>query len=174
MATKFRTTLKSWLAPITGALVLLGAVYLHYTQPLVIEAVSLSVFDSYQRIKPREQEDSAVLVVDIDEASLKARGQWPWPRTEIAELVKRLTELGAASIAFDIVFAEPDRTSPKRFAELLKSLELLKAGANLDALPDNDEILAEFMNSDFFQGLAGNHELPFLIAPDLGQAGVLR
>ena len=145
MAVKIRTRLRSWLAPLFGALVLMGAVYLHYVQPLLIESVSLSVFDTYQRIKPRTQDDSAVLVIDIDEASLKARGQWPWPRTEIAELVKRLTNLGAATIAFDIVFSEPDRTSPKRFAELLKSLELLKAGANLDALPDNDEILAEFL-----------------------------
>lgn len=124
---------------------LLGAVYLHYAQPLIIEVVSLSVFDSYQRLKPRAQEDSAVLVVDIDEASLKARGQWPWPRTDVAELVKRLTNLGAAAIAFDIVFSEPDRTSPKRVAELLKSLELLKDGADLESLPDNDKILAEFM-----------------------------
>ncbi|MEM1200854.1 MAG: adenylate/guanylate cyclase domain-containing protein [Pseudomonadota bacterium] len=145
MATKLRTRLKTWLAPAAGALVLLGAIYLHYAQPLLIEAVSLSVFDSYQRIKPRTQEDSAVLVVDIDESSLKARGQWPWPRTEIAELVKRLTNLGAAAIAFDIVFSEPDRTSPNRLADLLRSLDLLKEDANLESLPDNDKLLAEFL-----------------------------
>ncbi len=145
MAIKLRTRLKTWLAPVAGAMVLLGAVYLHYAQPLLIEAVSLSVFDTYQRIKPRAQADSAVLVVDIDESSLKARGQWPWPRTEIADLVVKLTNMGAAAIAFDIVFSEPDRTSPIRLAELLKSLDLLKPDANLETLPDNDKILAEFL-----------------------------
>ncbi|MEM7424492.1 MAG: adenylate/guanylate cyclase domain-containing protein [Pseudomonadota bacterium] len=124
---------------------LAGAVYTHYLQPLIIESLSLSVFDTYQRIKPREQTDSPVLVIDIDEASLKARGQWPWPRTDLAELVARLTNLGAAAIAFDMVFSEPDRTSPQRMAETLKRLDLLKENADLGALPDNDRILAEIL-----------------------------
>lgn len=56
---------------------LLGAIYTHYSQPILIEGLTLSVFDSYQRIKPREQVDSPVLVIDIDEVSLKKRSQWP-------------------------------------------------------------------------------------------------
>ena len=51
-------------------------------------------------------------VVDIDEASLKAVGQWPWPRTVLADLVDKLVAGGAAAIGFDIVFPEPDRMSP--------------------------------------------------------------
>lgn len=56
---------------------LLGAIYTHYSQPILIEGLTLSVFDSYQRIKPREQVNSPVLVIDIDEVSLKKRSQWP-------------------------------------------------------------------------------------------------
>ncbi len=126
-------------------MVLAGAVYLHYVQPLLIEGLTLSVFDTYQRIKPRDQTDSPVLVIDVDEASLKSRGQWPWPRTDVAELAARLTNLGAAAIAFDIVFSEPDRTSPARLAERLKQLDLLKEGADLNALPDNDKIFADIL-----------------------------
>ena len=50
-------------------------------------------------------------VVSVDEDSLAAYGQWPWPRTRLAELTAKLTELGAAAIVFDFVFAEPDRMS---------------------------------------------------------------
>jgi CHASE2 domain-containing sensor protein len=49
----------------------------------------------------------------IDDGSLNKIGQWPWSRTVSAQLVDRLREAGAAVVAFDIDFAEPDRTSPK-------------------------------------------------------------
>jgi adenylate cyclase len=55
--------------------------------------------------------------VVIDEASLKAQGQWPWPRTVVAELVNQLTANGAAAIGFDMVFANPDRLSPHAIAK---------------------------------------------------------
>ena len=64
-------------------------------------SVREAVFDQYQRIKPRPYNpESPVRVVDIDDASLKALGQWPWPRTFLAEMVYRLTNAGAAAIAF--------------------------------------------------------------------------
>ena len=53
-------------------------------------------------------------IVDIDDASLARIGQWPWPRTQLAELLERLTQAGAAAIAFDMVFAERDRSSPEQ------------------------------------------------------------
>jgi adenylate cyclase len=67
-----------------------------------------------------------VRVVDIDEAALAAEGQWPWPRDRLALLVERLSELGAAVIAIDMLFPEPDRWSPdgtndRRFAAALRA-----------------------------------------------------
>ncbi len=58
---------------------------------------------------PRTEAGAPVAVVDIDEASIAELGQWPWPRTTLAQLVDRLGQAGAATIAFDIVFPEPDR-----------------------------------------------------------------
>ena len=52
-------------------------------------------------------------VVDIDERSLETLGQWPWPRDRLAELVDRLHAAGAAAVAFDFLFIEPDRMSPR-------------------------------------------------------------
>ena len=52
-------------------------------------------------------------------SSLAQIGQWPWPRTIVAQLVDRLAAAGAAVVAFDIDFAEPDRTSPKLLLPLI-------------------------------------------------------
>src|SRR5215207_2604463 len=67
----------------------------------VIDRLSALVFDVYQQIKPREEAGAPVVIVDVDEASLLRAGQWPWPRSELARIVDRLGELGAATIAFD-------------------------------------------------------------------------
>jgi adenylate cyclase len=84
------------------------------------ELSSLVAFDVHQRIAPRQPTpDTPVVIVDIDEASLKRLGQWPWPRTVMAQLVDKLREAGAAAIAFDVLFSEPDRTSPQMLKALL-------------------------------------------------------
>ena len=57
-----------------------------------------------------------VVIIDIDEKSLKEHGQWPWQRDVISDMLYKLTEGGAGIIGLDIVFAENDRTSPHRFA----------------------------------------------------------
>ncbi len=61
----------------------------------------------------------AVAIVDIDERSLAALGQWPWPRSLLADLVEKIFADGAAAVGLDILLSEPDRTSPARFAEEL-------------------------------------------------------
>lgn len=126
-----------------GALVLLaisGALLLWLVDPLPMQSLRLAQFDQFQRWHPRPYTPAAVRVVDIDEASLKAYGQWPWPRTRIAELVQRLHEAGAAVIAFDVLLAEPDRTSPRAMAELWHNPQ---ASALLLGLPDHDARLAQ-------------------------------
>ncbi|MDQ4135534.1 MAG: adenylate/guanylate cyclase domain-containing protein [Pseudomonadota bacterium] len=114
--------------------------------PAPIAALRDHTFDFFQRLTPRTYGDLPVRVVDIDDASLSEIGQWPWPRTQVAALVRRLTELGAATVALDIILAEPDRTSPARIADTLslqspqRQQEL--AGL-LSGLPDHDAVLAE-------------------------------
>ena len=83
-----------------------------------------------------------VTIVDIDEKSLAKLGQWPWPRTRIADLVTNLTKLGAAVIAFDIVFAEPDRLNPDVAADTMRYLDDATR-SKLRALPSNDQIFAD-------------------------------
>ncbi|MGQ0663540.1 MAG: CHASE2 domain-containing protein [Pseudomonadota bacterium] len=122
------------------------ALGLRIADPAALETLRMQVFDEYQHIAPRPYEDVGVRIVDIDDESLERLGQWPWPRTHIAELLGRLGELGAAVVAFDIVFAEPDRTSPRhvlpRWADATNHAVLAKL---VEQLPDHDTSLAAVM-----------------------------
>ncbi len=126
-----------------GALALLAVFALQVVSPQSLAQVGQSIFDSYIRAEPRLYQPAPVKVVDIDEASIRRYGQWPWPRTEIARLIEGLGEAGASAIALDIVFSEPDRTSPPQIADRLKQSggdpQLLAA---LQRLPDHDAQLA--------------------------------
>ncbi len=85
-----------------------------------------------------------VRIVDIDERSLAEIGQWPWPRHVLADLTNRLAELGAAVIAFDILFAEPDRLSPATVLNDPRISRALRSALPADdlALLDNDLLFA--------------------------------
>ena len=124
---------------------LLGALTARVVASDELERLSLFCFDLYQKAAPREAGDAPIRVVDIDDDSLNKIGQWPWPRTVVAQLVDRLRAAGAAVIAFDIDFAEPDRTSPKLLLPLLDQNGVGETEAErlLAALPDPDQRLAE-------------------------------
>src|SRR6185295_12407011 len=102
---------------------LFALLFLRVTNPPPLEELRLRAFDLFQVIKPRVATQRPVVIVDIDEESLRKLGQWPWPRTRVADLINRLTRLGAAAIAFDIVFSEPDRLSPGLAADLYRDLD---------------------------------------------------
>src|SRR5882724_842646 len=124
-------------------LLLLGVLLaVRLSDPAPLEELRLRTFDLFQSIHPRDSKARPVAIVDIDEASLSAYGQWPWPRTLIADLLTRLFEMQASAVGFDVVFAEPDRASP---AEAMKHFRELDdaARAHLLQLPNNDDLLAK-------------------------------
>ncbi len=135
-----------WLAGLLAASAVWALTFLP-SGPL--SQVNTLVFDTYQRIKPREWAGTDIVVVDIDEKSLKQLGQWPWPRDLVAKMIDRLGQLGAATIVFDVVFAEADRSSPMRALDQLR-----EAGAKVE-LPadstvlDNDKILASAIERNY-------------------------
>ncbi|MEA3064293.1 MAG: adenylate cyclase [Sphingomonadales bacterium] len=101
--------------------------------------ISGLVFDAYQRASPRLYRDAGVRVVDIDEESISRLGQWPWPRTDLAALTRKIADSGAAAIVYDIVLSEADRTSPRFVAEREAGQGASPAQlAALRALPDHD------------------------------------
>ncbi|HEY0800725.1 MAG TPA: CHASE2 domain-containing protein, partial [Steroidobacteraceae bacterium] len=110
--------------------------------PSPVEEIRIRTFDTFQRIDPRKKTVRPVTIVDIDDKSMEKLGQWPWPRTEIADLVTELTRLGAVVIAFDVVFSEPDRLNPDAAAKSFRNLDE-ETRARLSSLPSNDKVLAD-------------------------------
>src|SRR3954454_9174206 len=102
---------------------LFALLFLRVTNPLPLEELRLRAFDIFQVVKPRDATLRPVVIVDIDEESLRKLGQWPWPRTRVADIITRLTKRGAAAIAFDIIFAEPNRLSPVLAANEFRDLD---------------------------------------------------
>src|SRR5690349_160911 len=121
-----------------GLALLAVLLLVRYLDPPFAVELRLRSFDFYQVVKPRDARFRPVVIVDIDEKSLKAYGQWPWPRTLVADLVNKLTDLGAAAIGFDVLFSEPDRTSPANVAQIYRNLDDATRG-KLAALPSNDD-----------------------------------
>ena len=124
---------------VIGLSIVAALTILRARDPEPLKVAREATFDQYQRLAPRTFENLPVRVVDIDEASLREFGQWPWPRDRIAALVDRLSDMGASAIAFDILFAEPDRLSPRNVVRDVAGID----PSLLQQLPDNDEIFAQ-------------------------------
>ena len=154
-------------------LVLLFAlVPLRIWDPRMLEEARLRSFDFYQVLRPREQKLHPVTIVDIDEASLRDIGQWPWPRTVVADLITKLTAMGAVSIGFDIIFAEPDRMSPANAAASFRNLDDATR-EKLQNLPSNDDVFADAISHS--RVVLGQSAATFLAAkspPGLPQTGI--
>ncbi len=129
---------------LAGVALLAVILVLRIADPPTVSGLRNAAFDVYQQVKPREPEQVPVTILDIDDPSIEEFGQWPWPRNRIAEMVSKTAAAGAVAIAFDIVFAEPDRLSPDEVARDNAALPE-EVRARLRTLPDNDTLLARAM-----------------------------
>ncbi|NQV83678.1 MAG: adenylate/guanylate cyclase domain-containing protein, partial [Rhodospirillales bacterium] len=144
-----------------GMALLAGFLTLYVVDPYPVQFLRLKTFDYFQQLKPRAippPQGKPVTIIDLDENSLAEIGQWPWPRTVVAKLVENLMQMGAAQVAFDIVFAEPDRMNPNKIPDVIVGLDEATI-AKLRALPSNDQVLADVVKrSRVVLGQAGYWE----------------
>jgi adenylate cyclase len=118
------------------------------------------VFDQYQRWKPRPYAfDQPVRIVAVDDESLKRLGQWPWPRERLASLVDALKDAGAASVAFDFLFSEKDRTDATARAYNIPDAAFTRS------MDDGAVVLGSFV-SELANGVAGSTKAGFVTAGD--------
>ncbi len=138
--------------------------------PLAVAAVAMGVmagdpgglatrirgiqFDSYQYLAPRPYEDPlarsgyTVRILDVDDASLKRFGPWPWPHGVLARLIDELKAAGAAMAVLDLPLATPDPASPQAYArDLPPGPESDAARKALANLPSPDSALAAALAS---------------------------
>lgn len=151
----FVTWLAAWaglwcripVALVAGLLAVAGMAGAYVAQPALLRQLDHKVYDAFLTSGPAGEPSPVPVIVDIDERSLAACGQWPWPRYQLARLVERLANAGAASVALDILLAEEDRSSPVRLREGMKrdfGLEVEFAHVP-PALEDNDVLLAQVL-----------------------------
>ena len=93
-----------------------------------------------------------VVIVDIDERSLREHGRFPWSRSKVAQMVQRLNEGGAAVIAFDIMFSEPETNPALEVATGLQrqgdedALRLAETVSRFEDYFDSDRLFAETLS----------------------------
>src|SRR5262249_24321815 len=125
-------------------LLVLAALLLLVVFPEVpgIRQIRRACFDAYQSVAPRVTRSAPVVIVAIDEVSLRRHGQWPWPRTSLAELVDRVPGARPVPNGVDTLRPEPDRLSPHHLADVIEGMAPELAGA-LRSMASNDTVLAE-------------------------------
>ena len=132
----FHGLVREWLW--IGLLLLPITAYLSMSPGL---ALNNPLYDSLRRLTPLPV-DPRILLVTIDDSSLKKLGRWPWPRSLHADLIDRLSAAQPAGILFDVIFSEPgDPANDKRLAESVCNagnvlLPLVREGAANYSQPD--------------------------------------
>jgi len=159
-------------------LILAVVLGLRLYDPAPLQAFRLKLFDVFSQFAPRADAPAPVAIVEIDEESLRRFGQWPWPRTLVADLLTRLFEDGARVVAFNIVFAEPDRTAPRQVLPYwfrqpslesrgLRPKDRDLATAILEAIPDHDQALVEAIRgARLREGSGGGVVAGVVLLPD--------
>ena len=92
-----------------GVVPVLVTTVLAVLRPPFLARLDDSVYDILLRSARTRGPGQAVAIVDVDDRSLSAVGQWPWRRDVVGRLIARLRDAGASAIAVDVIFAESDR-----------------------------------------------------------------
>ncbi|MBI5597047.1 MAG: adenylate/guanylate cyclase domain-containing protein [Elusimicrobia bacterium] len=154
-----------WAHVLLPGMVLALSVAVYNADVDLVRAFQLKVFDQYQRSSPRSWDpEVGVRVLDLDDESLGRLGQWPWPRTQLADLIGRLAG-HVRVVAFDMVLPEADRASPREVARGLPA-SMADVRARLMSLPDSDAVLARAITA---AGKAGTSVvMGFSLTPEAG------
>lgn len=106
--------------------------------------------------------DNRIVIVDIDEKSLRNEGRWPWSRDKIAKLVNKISSAGATVIGFDVIFSEEERNSASDVLSKLnfnKNKQVKTILENNLGIFDNDTSLSNmFKNKDIVLGYITHSE----------------
>jgi adenylate cyclase len=130
---------------LAGSLITAVMLLLYILQPSLATRLDLNVYDLLLPLRAASAPSPVPVIIDLDEASLEAYGQWPWPRHLVADLLEALQQYEVAAIGLDIMFAEADRSSPEWVRQDLAARD--KAfDLDLSAIPQNfrdyDQLLA--------------------------------
>lgn len=102
-----------------------------------LESADLRYNDIKYRFLDQKKSEAPVALIAIDDDSIREIGRWPWSRDLMAELTEKLMGYGAKSVAFDIIFSEPEKASPENDARLAEVLSKYKDKIILGTFSEN-------------------------------------
>lgn len=136
--------MKSLLFPVSSLLVTIVFYLLWWNTPL-LRQLDYKIYDQLSADFPTAHKPDSTVIIEIDDKSLKAFGQWPWPRVITAELINKITDANPTAVILDIVFSERDRSSPdtiQMFYRDFFNLDIRVEGIP-ELLVNNDKILSD-------------------------------
>jgi len=158
-------------SPLWSILVLGVLTWVYSSNPVFLESLRLRYFDTL--IVNQQPVENNIYTVNIDEPSLEARGQWPWPRGDYAELLEDLYNRGAGLVVFNVLMSETDRSGED--ALLAATMQQLPVIVNMLGAEDNKNTPinpgASIINSDYMYLIPS---VPGIIAnvPDIENSAV--
>ena len=149
-------------ASIIGIAITFGILFWELNQGLntladsALNRIEYFFYDLRYRLTLDEQQHQSehnIVILDIDERSLQVEGRWQWSRLKIAKLVEKLAEQGAAVVAFDIVFSEPERNPATELLENYPVQEIESSLKKIEQFSDADKTFASsFQHTDVILG----------------------
>ncbi len=135
-----KKALKKFFTYVSIALALAFSIILFYfVSPQGLDSIDNRLRDYFFTLRGDIPNSDSVIIIDIDEKSLKEIGQWPWSRNKVAKILENLTNSGVGLIAFDIVFPEEDNSSPHKIFK--------EYGIEKDNIPNYDLELAKMVSN---------------------------
>ncbi len=141
---------RAWINSLTISIALSLLSLLVYTEDFrLFQLLELKAYDLKVMSRGKRDITNQVVIVAIDELSLREQGRWPWPRTKLAHLIDKLVEYNAAVIGIDIFFPEKDPYVPFDFLrEAFKTTDTSKMTPDelivwLEQVSDSDSRFAE-------------------------------
>jgi adenylate cyclase len=118
----------------------------------VAERLNNAVTDIQIGLLPKTDLSPLPVIVEVDEKSLAAFGQWPWPRYQVARLLEAIQHSGAAAVGIDALFVERDRTSPLEIRHVMERdfKEKFPLATIKESLRDYDTILGQTLKTGPF------------------------
>jgi adenylate cyclase len=90
-----------------------------------VDHIATFLYDYQLKLTMPRTLDERIVILDIDEKSLKEEGRWPWGRDRLALLMDKLfDQYGVAVVGFDVVFAERDTSSGLQVLQSLAQNQL--------------------------------------------------
>lgn len=124
--------------------------YVGWWNSSVLINMDYKIYDLVVSFNKKPPLVASTTVVEIDEKSLQALGQWPWPRVVTASLIKKIAANRPAAVSLDLIFPEEDRTSPAIVNNFYNDFFRLKTTFSglPDILKDNDLIFADSISNN--------------------------